>query len=84
MADADRQIPDPGLSLSEAVSAMGHLRHVLAQKGGTDHVLLSAWDKIRMAANEHAQEHPEQLDAVSAELDMEERLGRDGQEKLGG
>lgn len=72
-----RVVPDPELSLSEAVNTMGTLKHVIDAKGG-DAVLEAAWEKLRVAANQHARNHPDQMTAVTQEIKMRARLGSQG------
>lgn len=68
-----RVVPDPGLTLSETLNAMGVI-HTRLQVT-SDAVLESVWDKLRRSANHVYEHHPEEFEAVVNEIQMQKRFG---------
>lgn len=73
------RIPDPGLTVSEAVNIHGAVLHLLnSSRADGDAVLESALEKLADAAHEVYLEHPEAYALVQAEADMQRRFGLGG------
>ena len=70
---AEGTIPDPGISLSESINAMGVL-HFEVLKSGSNPVLESFWTKLRDATHLYVLEHPDEFEAVKAEIEMRKRF----------
>lgn len=66
-------IPDPGLTLSEAMNVMGVVLRQLYVS--PDPVLQSAWEKMRAAAAEYAADYPDEYQAIVGEVQMQKRFG---------
>jgi hypothetical protein len=64
-------IPDPALTLSETLNIMGIIGMALHQQ--SDVVVESAWEKLRLSAAWVAEHHPDEFEAVRAEVDMHKR-----------
>lgn len=72
-------IPDPGLTLAEAIHVWGTIQHFLSTtRANGDAILEAAVEKIQDAAAEVAREHPEEHDLVMASVEMEQRFGLGG------
>ncbi len=74
-APEERIVPDPLLTLSEVVNTFSAISIFLEQhRPEGDAVLETARERLRAAAQVHAEEHPDQMAAVTAEVAMQERL----------
>lgn len=73
------RIPDPGLTLSEAINVHGAVMHLLqTSRAEGDAVLDSALEKLAEAGHAVAMEHPEEYARVDAEVKMQQRFGLGG------
>ncbi len=69
-------IPDPNLTLSEAVNMHAVVRDLLKRsRSGGDAVLQSACNKLIASANIAAEQNPEAFEAVQAEVALQRRFG---------
>lgn len=66
-------IPDPELTLSEAMNVMGVVYERL--QAVADPVLGNAWEKLRLSAAWQAEHYPEEFDAIQGEVQMQKRFG---------
>lgn len=69
----DRIIPDPRLTLSEAISALTAANSII-EMDGDDAVLQSFVDKVVNACREYAARYPEDFAAVELEAAMRDRF----------
>lgn len=70
------RVPDPGLTLSEAVNMEGVIRHfIYRSRAQGDAVLASGAQKLVAAAAEAAERNPEEFEKVKAEVEMQGRFG---------
>lgn len=73
------EIPDPGLTMSEAVNVEGALRWFLYRsRAQGDAVLESAMEKLVTSLKAAATEHPEEWERVEQEVEMQKRFGLNG------
>lgn len=68
-------IPDPGLTMSEAVNAEGTIRNFLSRSNaGSDAVLASFCEKLVASLKIAMQNDPDEWEKVEREIEMQRQL----------
>jgi hypothetical protein len=77
----ERIVPNPTLTLSECINLhQALLDYIATYRPKGDAVLEAGAERLRLAARLHGEDHPGQLAAVMAELNMQARLNDYGGE----